>query len=97
MARKSPLRAVTAADAPPVKPRTLREALDGSERDLLVTSLEKLTATIDAGVPPHALAPLMRQVRDLRRELAAMDSTDGEDDISDAANTPDETFNAEAL
>jgi len=96
MARKAPLRAV-AEDERPSRPKTLRDVATSSERELLVVMLEKLTATVDAGVPPHTLAPLARQIRDMRRELAAMDSTDGEDDISDAANTPDEAFNAEAL
>lgn len=89
------LKVVTEGDAPPAAPKTLKDAVDVSERALLVTIRAKIASEIDGGVPPHTLAPLTRQLRDIDREIRALDLREreaGEDDVA-----PDEAFDAEAL
>jgi hypothetical protein len=90
------LKVVTDGDVPPVAPKTLKDAVDVSERALLVTIRAKIAAEIDGGVPPHTLAPLTRQLRDIDKEIRLLDQRAheeaGEDDVA-----PDEAFDAEAL
>lgn len=83
---------VVNADTPrPRRPRTLKAAAEMSERDLLVAMRTKVAADIDAGVPSHALAPLIRQLRDLDKDIRLIDAeqNEGGDDVSKAAATPD--------
>jgi hypothetical protein len=89
------LKVVTDGDAALAAPKTLKDAVDVSERALLVTIRAKIASEIDGGVPPHTLAPLTRQLRDIDREIRALDLREqeaGEDD-----DAPDEAFDAEAL
>lgn len=85
LSSKPPLRAVTSADAPANKPKptTLSAAADSSERDLLVMMRDKISAKIDDGVPPHTLAPLMRQLREIDKEIRSLDAR-AEDDHDSA-------------
>lgn len=74
MAAKAQLRAVTDEDSAPKKPPTsLTEAAERSERDLLVMMRDTVSAEIGRGVPAHTLAPLMRQMRDIDREIRQLD------------------------
>jgi hypothetical protein len=58
--------------------------------DLLVSLRDRVAREIDAGVPPAYLAPLVRQLRDLGKEIAALEAIEAEeDDVSLAAVTPD--------
>jgi hypothetical protein len=59
---------------PPSRPRTLKAAAEVSERDLLWAMREKSAATIDAGVPPHTLAPLLRQLEHLDNKIRLLDA-----------------------
>lgn len=68
----SKLKVVTDSDAPP-PPKTLKAAVDVSERALLVTIRSKIASEIDDGVPPHTLAPLTRQLRDIDKEIRLLD------------------------
>ena len=90
------LKVVTDGDVPPPAPKTLKDAVDVSERALLVTIRAKIAAEIDGGVPPHTLAPLTRQLRDIDKEIRLLDQRAdeeaGEDDVA-----ADEAFDAEAL
>ena len=72
MTRKSNLRVVSPDDVP-AAPKTLVEAAEVSERALLVGLRSKALKEIDGGVPPAYLAQLIRQVRDLDKELRALD------------------------
>ena len=93
---RSKLKVVTAADVPSAAPKTLKDAVDVSERALMVTIRAKIAAEIDAGVPPHTLAPLTRQLRDIDKEIRLLDQrakeAAEEDDVS-----ADEAWDAEAL
>lgn len=88
-----------AAPAAPKKPRTIKDAAQLSERELLDAMRAKVAAEIDAGVPAHALAPLMRQLRDLDRDIRAIDSEAGKDgdDVGKAAATPDDDWSEAAI
>lgn len=73
------LRAVSPDEKPPRPPRkraakTLKQAVSSSERQLLVTMRAKIATEIDSGVPPHTLAPLTRQLRDLDKEIRLLDA-----------------------
>ena len=87
MAGKPSLRAVKSSDAPAPKPKptTLSAAADSSERDLLVMMRDKISAKIDDDVPPHTLAPLMRQLREIDKEIRSLDART-EDDRGSAAS-----------
>ncbi len=56
-------------------PRTLKAAVKLSERDLLVALRGKIANEIDGGVPAHTLAGLVKQLRDLDREIRVLDAT----------------------
>lgn len=87
MTGKPSLRAVKPSDAPAPKPKptTLSSAADSSERDLLVMMRDKISVEIDGGVPPHTLAPLMRQLRDIDKEIRSLDARAEDDRDSSAA------------
>jgi hypothetical protein len=68
------LTVVTSETPAPVStaPLTIRAALDASEKDFLVALRSKVASEIEAGVPAHALAPLMRQLREFDKEIRAL-------------------------
>jgi hypothetical protein len=78
-------------------PETLLAAAEASERDLLVKIRAKIAAEIDGGVPPHTLAPLTRQLRDIDKEIRALDARKEQEGGAGAQPTPDEEFDASAL
>lgn len=92
MTRKAPLRVVPPDSRAPEVPKTVREAAEVSERALLVALRSKIAGDIDRGVPPHALAPLSRQLREIDKDIRAIDAHDEGDDVGDAAATPDEEW-----
>lgn len=72
---KGTLRAVGEDEKPePVKPETIEAAIDMGERTLLVALREKVAAEIDTGVPAHTLAGLMKHLRELDKEIRAIDA-----------------------
>lgn len=80
MATKKPgLRAVAPNEQPepkpePKKPTTIKAAVDMSERDLLVALRAKAATEIDSSPPAHTLPRLMQQLRDLDKEIRAIDA-----------------------
>jgi hypothetical protein len=82
---------------PARKPATLKAATSRSERVLLETMRSKLAAEIDGGVPAHALAPLMRQLRELDKEIRHMAAKSEGDEVGQAADTADAGWRSEAL
>ncbi|GAS92678.1 flagellar protein FliT [Mycolicibacterium brisbanense] len=96
----SPLRLVTAADKPEPKkkPDTLSEAAEQGERDLLVMMRDTIANRIDAGPPPHTLAPLMRQLREIDKEIRSLDARAEHEAKSSGANEPvSDKFDASAI
>lgn len=85
-------------DERPAKRLTLTEAAEkGSHWDLLVAMRTRIAGTIqDPKCPPRDLAALSRRLQEIAREIEEIDSRD-DDDISHAADTADDAFDAEAL
>lgn len=79
------------------KPATIKAAAEMSERDLLVTMRTRVATEIDGGVPAHTLAPLMRQLRDLDKEIRALDAREDQGAEVDAAEVEDGTFDAASV
>ena len=99
-ARKTPLSVVTdETPKPRKKPLTISAAADsGDQRDLLVAMRSRIALAVEnQNTPARDLAALSRRLLEIAREIEAIDSRDGEDEIGDAANTPDAEFDAEAL
>ena len=94
MPRRPPLRVATDADVP--APKNLKAAAATSERALLVMLRDKLAAEMDSGVPPHTLAPLARQLRDIAKEIEAMDLR-AKEEAQEGAILDDEAWDSEAL
>lgn len=91
--------AVVTDDTPAPKkptPTKIKEAVDGTERDVLVALRRKLAAELDNGPPPHTLAPLVRQLREIDRDLRALDVSEAEEDDTHDADG-DDTFDASAI
>lgn len=75
----SKLRAVAADEKAPKKttPKSIGEAADVGERDLLVSLRTHLAREMDKGaVPAHALASVSAKIREYDREIRAIDSRD---------------------
>lgn len=98
-AAKRPLRVATESDAAQAKrkrPENLVDAVDMSERELLVAMRRKVAKEIDGGVAAAYLAPLTRQLRELDREIRLMDEADAQEVLERGA-APDEAFDASAI
>lgn len=95
------LRAVTEGEVKAVdaKPKTVTQAADkGSHRELLVAMRDRVAKAVeDPNTPARDLAALTRRLLEIAREIEAIDSRAGGDDIGEAASTPDAEFDAEAL
>jgi hypothetical protein len=96
--RKSPLRAVTPEDsAPKPSPKSLKEAADRGERELLVSMRNAISDAVTEGVPAHALAPLMRQLREIDKEIRAFDIRAKQESSDAIGGDVDDRFDAQAL
>lgn len=95
---KTPLRAVTDRDVPPQKPvpTSLKAAAESSERDLLVMMRNKIFTEIENGVPAHTLAPLMRQVREIDKEIRSLDARARQESAGSDAPV-DNSYDASAI
>jgi hypothetical protein len=56
----------------------------------------KIAAEIDNGVPPHTLAPLTRQLRDIDKEIRLLDQRREEEAREDGVSA-DEDYDASAI
>lgn len=86
-------------DEPPaelnLEPRvsvSVKSAAAGTYRDLLVALRDNIAGQIDEGIQARDLAALSRRLLEISKELEAMDAAEGEDDIGEAAVTPDEEW-----
>jgi hypothetical protein len=93
VARK--LAVVTSETPGPARPKNIKAAVEMGERDLLVAMRTKVASEIDAGVPAHALAPLMRQLRELDKDIRALDARAAEE--GEHGPVEDEAFDASAI
>ena len=96
MPRKSPLRAVSGDEVVQPAAKSLKEAADRGERDLLVLMRDEISDTIAAKPPAHTLAPLMRQLREIDKEIRAFDLR-SEQDQQQRGYAVDDTFDASAI
>jgi hypothetical protein len=83
----------------PQDPKTVTEAADsGTQRELLVAMRARVAHAVeDPKTMARDLAALTRRLMEIAREIEAIDSRAGGDDIGDAAATPDEEFSTETL
>src|SRR4051812_928559 len=93
---------VVGPDEPPPpkveKPKTIKAASESSERDLLVALRDHAAAELDSGrVPAHAIAGLMRQLRDLDREIRGLDLRAAQEDEAREAEVEDGRFDSSAV
>jgi hypothetical protein len=105
----APLRSVKPGEKPPAPakktakrpPATIAAAAAMEERDLLVAMRTKVAKEIDRGVPAHALAGLMRQLREFDKEIRAIDARDESEqqdqEPKDDGGDVDESFDASAI
>lgn len=71
---------------------TVQVAAGASRRDLLVALRDKIAGEIDEGVPARDLASLSKRLLEIAEQIAALDAEDQQDEVSDAAATPDESW-----
>jgi len=90
-------------DAPAVdeKPKILKVATAAAandERQILEALRARIAATLDhPGTPARDLAALSRRLLEIQREIKALDADDDEDEVREAANTPDQKFDASGI
>jgi hypothetical protein len=95
---RKPLRVARPGEKSSDLPRAkdLKEAVDRSERELLVMMRARLASEIDGGVPPHTLAPLVRQLREIDKEIRLLDAK-AEQEAGDDSVRPDDAWDSAAL
>lgn len=99
--KPSRLKVVSDADTPapkPMTPKTIAAAVQSSERELLVALRAKAAAELDSGVPAHAISQLMRQLRELDKDIRALDArTQDDDEDQQSAGQVSDRFDASAI
>lgn len=76
------------------RPATIKAAVEMSERDLLVAMRTKVASEIDAGVPAHALAALMRQLHEFDKAVRSLDAREQQEATIGDRSSSDETWQA---
>lgn len=73
------LRAVGPDEKPaPQRPKTIKDAIEASERDLLVALRCHLADELASKPPAHTLAGLMKHLREVDKEIRAIDAREAE-------------------
>lgn len=96
MPTKSQLRAVAKGEKAlvPEAPKTIGQAAESTERDLLVSLRTHLAREMDKGaVPAHALASVSAKIREYDREVRAIDARH-EQEVEQHGPTSDEAWQA---
>jgi len=95
--KRANLRSVTPDEKAP--PKLLTEAAGaGDSRAMLVAMREIVAARVqDKNTSARDLAALTRRLMEINNDIQALDSAAGEGNIGEAAATPDDAFDAEAL
>ena len=68
---------------------SVRDAINGTRRDLLMALMENLAKAIDTTENDAARAAMGRQLRELRDELELLDAQESGDAIGSAADLED--------
>jgi hypothetical protein len=86
------------AEKPAKKLATVtRAAAEGTHRDLLAALRARVAAAVQSpNCPPVALAALSRQLTSISKELSMIDAR-VDDEISEAAQVPDEPWSGDAV
>ena len=96
-AKRAPLRAVTADETPPAKPKRLtitEAASDGTVKDQLIALRTRVAKAVeDPNCPPRDLASLSRRLIEIAKEIAAIEAAELEE-AGGASQTPDEEWTA---
>ena len=97
MPSKKPLRAVADGEQAPSKPKSISEAADAGERELLIQLRTHLAREMDKGaVPAHALASVSAKIREYDREIRSIDARE-EHEGAKRGEVPDRRFDASAI
>lgn len=94
------LRVVKPGDkAPRETPQTITEAIEGSGRDVLASMRRALAKKLDAGeVSSNAIASAYKELRELDRQIRAMDAADDQEAEVDASRSrPRRSFDSSAI
>ena len=85
-----------AQPAPPKQPMTVQAAAaTGDQRMLLVAMRTRIAEAVgDPNTPARDLAALSRRLLEIAKDLKALDAAETDDDIGQAAATPDEDWAA---
>lgn len=76
----------------------LEAAQGGTERDLLVAMRDRIAeAVADPECPKRELSSLTLRLANIVKEIKALDSAEGDDEIGKAANLPDAEFDPASL
>ncbi len=76
----------------------LEAAQDGTERDLLVAMRDRVAqAVADPECPKRDLASLTLRLANIVKDIKALDSAGGDDEIGEAANLPDGQFDPASI
>lgn len=73
---------------------SVKGAAAGSRRGLLVALRDKIAVELDNGVPARELASLSIRLIQITEQIAEVDAESEGDDVSSAADTPDEKWDA---
>jgi hypothetical protein len=76
----------------------LEAAQDGTDLDLLIAMRDRVAAAVaDPDCPKRDLASLTLRLSNIVKEIKALESAEGADEIGEAANLPDAQFEPDAL
>lgn len=73
-------------------PRSVLSAAKRSQRTLLEALRNKIAKEIDEGVPARDLASLSKRLLEINQELDALEKVEDGDDVTVAAEMPDEAW-----
>lgn len=94
---KPPLRVAGDGD-PPAKPLSITAALDAGPREVLAAMRFALAQKLDAGdVSSNAIASAYKELRELDRQIRAMDAAEQEEQRRGSSGGPRRSFNASAI
>ena len=99
-ARRSPLRAVSADEKPPVTPpKTVTEAAkSGTTRELLISMRDRVAKDVqNENTPARDLAALTKRLMEIVRDIEAIDARAEQEASEGAAKVEDGEFDASAI